>query len=77
MFNPAFNLLKIEKLKLCGSSRSNHFTEVGASRVYDILEDWNFEFNGKITIRSVSDNSDINVKTVSKYWYIVKDSVEA
>lgn len=51
-----------------GKTISARYLEIGTDRLYSIIEDWNLEFYGKITIKSVAGNSDMNKKTVAKYW---------
>lgn len=74
LFNPCLHL-STTKLKLWGKARSFQYKEIGMVRLYNIIEDWKFEFNGKLTIRSVADNSDMNKKTVAKYWSSFQDFI--
>lgn len=74
LFNPKIPLTE-SKLKIWGKAKSLHFAEIGEERLYDIIEDWYFELYGKITIRSVAANSNMNKKTVAKYWPKLKDYI--
>jgi len=76
LLNPANLLLKEEKTQLIGAAMAAMYADKGSNRLYEIIEDWNFEFNGKLSIRNVAVNSNMNIKTVAKYWNQVQDFVK-
>jgi hypothetical protein len=76
LINPVAKLDK-SKLKVWGEAKSQHYKEIGYDRLTEIIADWNYEFNGKITVRSVATNSDMNKKTVEKYWSLISKYVAA
>lgn len=42
-------------------------------KIYDSLESWDFESNGKISIRKVAKESGVGETTVKKHWHIFKE----
>ncbi|MEJ5962794.1 BT4734/BF3469 family protein [Pedobacter immunditicola] len=73
IFNPKSLLSSDEKQKLRAKSQSQYYTNAATTKIYEVIEDWNFEFNGKITIRSVAQATGLAPNTVSKYWAQVKE----
>lgn len=58
-------------LEICNKKKSDDSKQ----KLYDIIEDWDFERYGKISIRKISDNFPISKKTVAKYWNEFKEYV--
>lgn len=44
-------------------------------KIYEIIEDWDFEMFGKITQAKIYNNFKISSKTVEKYWVEFKEYV--
>jgi hypothetical protein len=44
-------------------------------KLYNIIEQWDFDIYGKISIRKISNNFPISKKTVAKYWSEFKEYV--
>lgn len=75
IFNPKYGLTKVEKQNLRGERQRIHYNDLYTRKIYDCIEDWSFEHNGKITINSVKSSLGLNVKTVKKRWKNVKNYV--
>jgi len=75
LFNPKSLLTKDEKNIIQGELKSKHYKDVRLQEMYEIIEDWNFNFNGKITIRSVTYHVQFSKSTVEKYWSELKEYV--
>jgi hypothetical protein len=45
-------------------------------KLYDIIEEWDWDVLGKLSIRKVSSNYPISTKTVAKYWGEFKEYVD-
>lgn len=75
LFNPASKLNTEAKQKLWGATASAQYALKGTERLFQILKNWNFELFGKLSIQSVATNSDMNKKTVAKYWSNFKESI--
>jgi len=72
IFNPKSLMTKDEKLKLQGERQALHYDGIYAKKIYEVIEDWNFNLNGKITIKSVATASGLNIKTIEKRWTNMK-----
>ncbi|SDJ94949.1 hypothetical protein SAMN04487898_105129 [Pedobacter sp. ok626] len=83
IFNPKCLLTKDEKHKVRCERQSIYYSDVSTGKIYNIIEDWNFEFNGKITIATVTDISKLdaetklNKKTVEKRWGKIKEYIKS
>jgi hypothetical protein len=66
---------KEEKLEIVGSLINEHRKEQSKEKLYSIIENWNFDINGKISVRSITKNSNMNIKTISKYYPEFKEYI--
>ncbi|MCX2486586.1 BT4734/BF3469 family protein [Pedobacter sp. MR2016-24] len=76
LFSPSSLMTRDEKEKVKGERQSLFNNESTTSKIYDIIEDWNFEINGKINIRAVATILNMSKTTVAKYWKNIKDYVK-
>jgi len=58
-------------LDICNKKKADDSKQ----KLYDIIESWDFEKYGKISIRKISVNFPISKKTVAKYWNEFKEYV--
>lgn len=75
VFNKKSKLTKEEKLDICRIEIAQKKTSDSKQKLYEILEQWDFNQQGKITQRKVYQNYSISKKTVEKYWSEFKDFV--
>lgn len=76
IFNPRTLLTKDEKAKIRAERQSQYYTDLTLPEMYVVIEDWNFQSNGKITIRSVATATGFAASTVSNYWHHLKEYVK-
>jgi hypothetical protein len=76
VFTQGSPLDKDEKLEICREEYAKKRTGESKEKLYDILEGWDFDALGKISIRKVADNNPISKKTVAKYWSEFKEYVK-
>jgi regulator of sigma D len=58
-------------LELCNKKKADDSMQ----KLYNIIEQWDFDIYGKISIRKISNNFPISKKTVAKYWSEFKEYV--
>ena len=75
VFNKNTGLTKEDKLDICRQELTKKHIDTSKNRLYQILEKWDL-INGKASIRNVANNSNMNVKTVAKYWPEFKEYIE-
>lgn len=75
VFNQNSSLTKDEKLDICRKEIAQHRRDKSMEKLYQIIENWDYDKYGKITQRAVFLNHPISKKTVGKYWYEVKEFV--
>lgn len=75
LFSCGCLLTRDEKEKLKGARQSLFFNNTTTAKMYDLIEDWNFGVNGKITIRSLTAVINVSKSSVEKYWKNIKDYV--
>lgn len=75
IFNRDFKAKPIEKLIIAGKEMNKLKATQSQKRIYDALENWNFEEYGKITQLKVITVTKLNEKTVEKYWKLFKEYV--
>ncbi|MDY0906599.1 hypothetical protein [Pedobacter sp. CFBP9032] len=59
---------KDEKLAICRDLYSQKRVGESKDKLYDFIESWNFQLHGKITVRKLAEVSEMNLKTVTKYY---------
>lgn len=75
IFNPLSALNKSDKLSICGVLIKEKFAVEGCERLNEIIEGWDYALLGKLSIAKIAVNSDMNKKTVAKYYPIFKSFV--
>ena len=77
LFNPNSTLSKHEKNQITGHEIGRIRKEAKSKLIYNYLENWDFETNGKITQKKLSEVSNIPLQTLKKpyYWTQFKDYV--
>lgn len=77
LFNPNFKFTKKEKQQISGREVGKTRRDAKSLKIYEILENWDFEKNGKITQKKVSAISNIPLSTIKKpyYWNQFKNYV--
>jgi hypothetical protein len=77
LFNPNFEFSKKEKQQISGREVGKHRRDAKSLKIYEVIENWDFEKNGKITQKKVSKVSNIPLSTIKKpyYWKQFKDYV--
>lgn len=76
IFNKKFDAKPIEKLIIAGGEINKLKSKKSKQKIYDSLENWNFDSLGKITQIKLIAVSQLNKKTVRKYWSEFKDYVK-
>lgn len=76
VFDKKSKLTRDEKLEICRTEVALKKANDSQQKLYNLMECWNFEQQGKITQRKVYQNFPISKKTVEKYWNRFKDYVE-
>lgn len=72
LFKPSSNFDKQDKQLVCGQKMRDKYEAEGCARINDVIKDWDFQKLGKISASKIAFNSDINIKTVEKYYYHFK-----
>lgn len=75
VFNKKCKLTREEKLDICRTEIAQKKSSDSKQKLYDLLEQWDFNEHGKITQRKVYLNFPISKKTVEKYWPEFKEYV--
>ncbi|AEH02124.1 BT4734/BF3469 family protein [Lacinutrix sp. 5H-3-7-4] len=68
LFNPNKKMEQKEKMNITNKLIGKAKTEATKQEIYNIIEDWNFQFLGKITQKKVSVVSNKSIATVKRYW---------
>lgn len=78
LFNPNFEFTKKEKQQISGREVGKTRRDAKSSKIYEFLENWDFEKNGKITQKKVAVVANIPLSTIKKpyYWSQFKDYVK-
>ena len=69
------SLCKTDKFKICNVVLSENKTTESQNKLYNIIEQWDFDTLGKISQAKIVKNNTISKKTVEKYYYIFKDYI--
>lgn len=68
LFNPYFEFPKGEIMKIVNVENGKRKTEQTQRAIYNILEDWNFKSDGKITQMKVRDKLGCHISTIGRHW---------
>lgn len=76
VFNPDAKLSYDEKMVIVHSIQKEKCAEESKTKIYDIIENWDFEAHKLISVRNISNNYPISKKTVAKYYSEFKDYIQ-
>lgn len=75
LFNPNSELNVEDKLNTTSLLLREKFAKESCNRINDVIEDWDYQTLGKISITKIALNRNINKKTVAKYYHLFKEFV--
>lgn len=76
LFNPNMKFTPKEKCQIRGREMGNFRSNKTRQLIYDTIESWDFEANGKITAEKVANISKKSLTTIKRYWSEFKDYVK-
>ena len=76
IFKQNSGLKKDDKMEIVRDLLSKKKKNESLNKIYYILEEWDFEKYGKISIRKISDNFPISKKTIAKYYPEFKNYIQ-
>lgn len=68
VFNPKISLTTKEKIKIVNGELGKRKSDFTKEVIYMVLENWDFEANGKITQRKVANYANRDESTVKRHW---------
>jgi hypothetical protein len=77
IFSENSTLSRIEKQKVSNNEQVKYWQNVSTEKIYNIIENWDFEKFGKITQLAIVNNNRIARVTVQKYWSEFKEYVNS
>jgi hypothetical protein len=75
LFNPNIQLSRDEKMNIVNVELGKQKSQLTKETIYIVLENWNFEEQGKITQKKIVELSSKSIATVKRYWNEFKDYV--
>lgn len=75
LFNPESNLTFNDKMNIVNKKNAQLKVDATKQKIYDVIENWNFKTNKKITQNKVSELSNISIRTIKRYWSDFKEYV--
>ncbi len=75
-YNPEFELTVIEKRRLMMTKMNKDRVVESRAKISKVLLEWDYEKNGKITIKKVTSLCEMNKKTVQKYYSPLLEELE-
>jgi hypothetical protein len=76
LFNPNKQITKLQKQKIVGQIMGQMKREKTSQEIYDVIENWNFNLDGKITQQGIAEKSEKGIATIKRYWSEFKDYVK-
>jgi len=73
LFNPDIRLSHKEKMIIVNGENAKLKVKQTKQRIYDVIENWDFNLYKKITQKNVSICSRVSLRTVKRYWSEFKD----
>ncbi|KIO50946.1 BT4734/BF3469 family protein [Flavobacterium hibernum] len=73
LFNPNIKMDKKEKQKISGQEMGKIKRGQTEKEIYEVIENWDFETDGKITQKKVATKSGKSIVTIKRYWNNFKD----
>jgi len=75
LFNPKFKLTFKEIMDIVNKENGLLRIDMTKRTIYDVIEDWDYKANKKITQGKVANLSGISLRTVKRYWSSFKEYV--
>lgn len=69
LFNPNLEFTKQEKQQITGREVGKVRKDATQKKIYETLESWDFEKNGKITQKKVALIAEFSIATIKRYWH--------
>jgi hypothetical protein len=63
-FNPDLKMTAKEKFEICRFEIAEHRKEISLNKIYNVIEAWDNEIDGKISLRKISKKGNIAVNTI-------------
>ena len=76
LFNPDYDLSTREKRQLMAKKIGQDKIAKSKKKIEKAIRDWDFEKYGKITQKGLTKTSGLNIKTVQKYYYLFKPTIQ-
>lgn len=77
IFAKGTNLTKEEKLEIVRELIAERKRNQSLSKISNILEEWDFDKYGKISVTNIHKNFPISRKTVAKYYHLFKEDIQS
>ncbi|TXD53653.1 hypothetical protein [Polaribacter sp. IC063] len=75
LFNPNNKISFKDKMKIVNKVLSGMAKERTTEKIYECIEEWDFESNGKITQKKIASLLQLSISTVKRYWCNFKSFV--
>jgi len=76
IFNPKFKITFKDKMKIVNKELGNIASKKTSQKIYECIEEWDFESEGKITQRKVANLTALSTSTVKRHWHQFKSFVK-
>ena len=76
VFNPSKKFTRIEKMKMMNPLLGGIRSDKTIKEIYSIIESWDFNLDGNISIRKVLRYSTKSERTIKRHWSKFKEFVE-
>ena len=76
IFNPKLRMSFQDKMKIVNKELGSIASEKTTQKIYECIEMWDFQFEGKITQRKVADLTELHLSTIKRYWHNFKSYVK-
>lgn len=73
IFNPILKMNRKQKMEITNKEMGKLKREKTKGKIYDLLESWDFEIEGKITQKKVSILTGLHLSSIKRYWELFKD----
>ncbi|MFC6097680.1 BT4734/BF3469 family protein [Flavobacterium qiangtangense] len=75
LFNPKFKISHSQKMLIVNQKMGAVKREATEQKIYDVIESWGFEKLGLINQKKVSDEANLSIATIKRYWKLFKEFV--
>lgn len=76
LFNPNMNFTREERFKIIGGELGKVRRTKKSLLIYQTIENWDFEVDGKIIQKKVAKKANQSIATIKRYWHEFKNYVE-